>query len=257
LEEKGLVNSSGDSADPPGEIFCSSPLVIAAHQSQETGQFTYLDALKTDNAKLIPDPKSSGLGFWILSTLAALHYQGGPCSEVVDSLWKELHTSMTNFNTSAREVSKKFLSGQGDLLITYEREAKQYLYAADNTIQIYYPPITVLCQHYSVTIPQHIRSEQETVVHAFAEYLKSTAAQDIFSAYGFRDPSGTGIASPSHFQSVESTGMNPRPKIPGQLRGMKSHTHVHPLADSMITLDKFCDPKTMAKAIFGKYSDQP
>jgi sulfate transport system substrate-binding protein len=95
---------------------------------------------------------------------------------------KELFKHVVSQDTSGRNATNTFLSGKGDVLITYESEA---LNARLNGQDIQY---VIPRQSMLIELPIAVlkSTSNKDVANKFIRFVKGAAAQDLFAQYGFR-----------------------------------------------------------------------
>jgi sulfate transport system substrate-binding protein len=85
-------------------------------------------------------------------------------------------------DTSGRNATNTFLSGKGDVLLTYESEAQAARQTGQN-IQYVIPRQTMLIE---LPIAVLKSAQNKDVANKFIRFVKGTVAQDLFAQYGFR-----------------------------------------------------------------------
>ena len=83
---------------------------------------------------------------------------------------------------SARDALNTFLSGKGDVLLTYENEAIA-AQLAKQTVQYVIPKATILIENPIAVLKN---SENKDTANRFLRYLRTPPAQQIFADYGYR-----------------------------------------------------------------------
>src|SRR4051812_2667505 len=131
---------------------------------------------------LTPNPFSSGSAKWnILAAYGAQRRLGKTDGQATNYV-KQLFRHVVSQDTSGRNATNTFLSGKGDVLITYESEA---LAARQNGQDIQYviPRQTMLIE---LPIAVTKSSSNKDAVNKFIRFVKGDVAQDLFGQYGFR-----------------------------------------------------------------------
>jgi len=95
---------------------------------------------------------------------------------------KTLFQHVVSQDTSGRNATNTFLSGKGDVLLTYESEALAARQNGQN-IQYVIPRQTMLIE---LPIAVLKSSPNKDVANKFIRFVKGSTAQDLFGQYGFR-----------------------------------------------------------------------
>jgi sulfate/thiosulfate-binding protein len=182
LVKDGLVDAGW--ANTPTKGFVSKSVVaLIVRKGNPKGIRTWDDLLKPGVKVLTPNPFTSGAAKWNL--LAAYGAKGNAGKDPKAGL-AYLHELITKHvkvqDKSGREALQDFVSGNGDVLISYENEAltaqkkgqKVDYVIPDKTIQIE-NPIAVVS-----------KSKQPAAAKAFVQYALSKPAQEQFAAWGYR-----------------------------------------------------------------------
>jgi len=86
---------------------------------------------------------------------------------------------------SANDSFKNFESGNGDVAITYENQARAGI-AAGSKDEFIIPPSTILIQTPTVVVDKNAQSHCVTkLANAFVAYLHTPDAQEIFQTVGY------------------------------------------------------------------------
>ena len=214
LVKAGLVDGNWASNRYHG-IVTKSVVTFIVRQGNPKHIHTWDDLVKPGVQVLTPNPFTSGAAKWNL--LAAYGAKGlGYVRELITK-----HVKVQD--KSGREALQSFLSGTGDVLLSYENAAKtaqlkgeklDYV-IPDKTIQIE-NPIAVVA-----------KSKQRAEAQAFVNYLLSPPAQRVFAKWGYRP------VNAQVWRAVASRFPTPKGLFTiGSLGGWK-------VADA-----KFFDPKT-------------
>jgi sulfate/thiosulfate transport system substrate-binding protein len=131
---------------------------------------------------LTPNPFSSGSAKWNILAAYGAQRRLGKTDKQATNYVKQLFQHVVSQDTSGRNATNTFLSGKGDVLITYESEA---LAARQNGQDIQYviPRQTMLIE---LPIAVTKTSRNKGTVNRFIRFVKGDVAQDLFGQYGFR-----------------------------------------------------------------------
>ncbi|HEY5478819.1 MAG TPA: sulfate ABC transporter substrate-binding protein [Gaiellaceae bacterium] len=140
------------------------------------------DLLKPGVDVITPNPFTSGGARWnVMAAYGAWRKAGLTHKQAVANLTK-LFQHVSVQDTSARNALQTFLSGKGDVLLSYENEA----YAAKKLgqpIEYHSPARTILIENpvaVTKTTPNPVQAA------AFVSYLFTPAAQKLFANNGYR-----------------------------------------------------------------------
>jgi ABC-type sulfate transport system substrate-binding protein len=181
-----FVASGWDAGDTKG-IVAQSVVVIVTRKGNPKAIAGWDDIVKSGVKIVTPDPQSSGSAKW--NILAAYQHRiatGGTTADA-EAYLSSFFTNAVSKPDSGSDAMTTFLSGTGDVLISYESEAitaKQ----AGNDIDYVVPDDTVLIQ-----TPGAVTKTASTAAKAFHTYLLSDAGQRLFAKNGWR-PAVDGIS---------------------------------------------------------------
>src|SRR5438270_7731336 len=129
-----------------------------------------------------PNPFSSGSAKWnILAAYTAQRHLGKTDAQATAYV-KQLFQHVVAQDTSGSNATNTFLSGKGDVLITYESEAINARLKGQN-IQYVIPRQTMLIE---LPIAVVKSSANRDVANQFLRFVKSEPEQEVFGQYGFR-----------------------------------------------------------------------
>jgi len=129
-----------------------------------------------------PNPFSSGSAKWnVLAAYGAQRHLGKTDKQATGYV-QQLFKHVVAQDTSGRNATNTFLSGKGDVLLTYESEAlNSRLNGVD--IQFVIPRQTMLIQLPIAVIKS---SANKDLANRFIHFTKTDPAQDLLAQYGFR-----------------------------------------------------------------------
>lgn len=172
LPERGVVNRT--------------PFVILTRPGNPRGIRDFADLAEKDVAIVHPDPLTSGGAQWaVLAEYASALYTGSSpqqARERLEKIWRHVVSQAS----SAQSARTQFQSGLGDALITYEQDLLRDAKKGRLQGEIVYPVSTILSEHTVVLVPRNISAQDRPLVEAFARFLWSPRAQQLFAEAGFR-----------------------------------------------------------------------
>ena len=153
-----------------------------------------------------PNPFSSGSAKWNILAAYGAQRRLGKTDKQATAYVQNLFSHVVSQDTSGSNATNTFLSGKGDVLITYESEAINANLQGKN-IQYVIPRQTMLIQ---LPIAVLKNSKNADAANQFIRYVKSQPAQETLVQYGFR-PVNPVVAK-------ESATLKKFPARPGHLQ---------------------------------------
>jgi sulfate transport system substrate-binding protein len=181
LVRAGAVDPRWDRQSYRG-IITNSVVVFAVRNGNPKKVRGWADLVRAGVDVVTPNPFSSGGARWnVLAAYGAQRALGKTDRQAIDYVTR-LFRHVVSQDKSARDATNTFLSGRGDVLITYENEA---LLARKNGQDI---PFVIPRQTMLIEAPVAVlkTSEHRDEANRFIRFAKSPAAQRIFADYGFR-----------------------------------------------------------------------
>lgn len=171
---------------PQQGVVNRTPFVILTRPGNPRGIRDFVDLAEQDVAIVHPDPLTSGGAQWaVLAEYASALYTGSSpqqARERLEKIWRHVVSQAS----SAQSARTQFNSGLGDALITYEQDLLRDLKKGRLEGEIVYPVSTILSEHTVVVLPRNITPQDRPLVDAFARFLWSPRAQQLFAEAGFR-----------------------------------------------------------------------
>jgi sulfate/thiosulfate-binding protein len=181
LVDAGLVDANWDKQSYRG-IGADSVVVFAVRAGNPKHIKGWADLIKPGVDVITPNPFSSGSAHWnVLAAYGAQRRLGKTDKQAVDYVQK-LFQHVVSQDTTARNATNTFLSGKGDVLITYESEALASR-AAGTDIQYVIPRQTMLIE-LPVVVTKN--SSNKDKANQFIRFMKGSVAQDLFGQAGWR-----------------------------------------------------------------------
>jgi sulfate/thiosulfate transport system substrate-binding protein len=181
LVKAGLVDANWNRQSHRGMV-TDSVVVFVLRDGNPKHIRTWNDLTKKGVQVITPNPFTSGGARWnVMAAYGGWLKQGlGPAQAKAKLL--ALFRNVTVQDSSARNALNTFLSGKGDVLLTYENEA---IAAQLNKQQVQYviPKQTILIENPIAVIKS---SSSKDRANQFIRWLKTPPAQQIFADYGYR-----------------------------------------------------------------------
>jgi sulfate/thiosulfate-binding protein len=174
-----FVDSSWNTGSTKG-LVSDSVVVIAVRKGNPLGIKGWDDIVKSGVKIVTPDPGSSGSAKWNLLAAFAHGYINGGGDAGGEAYLKKFAANIVSKPESGSKATQTFLSGTGDVLISYENEAisaKQKGQSLDYVV----PDDTVLIQN-----PAAVTKTASQGAKDFLTYVESEAGQKVFASKGYR-----------------------------------------------------------------------
>ena len=181
LVKSGLVDRSW-SQNRYGGIVTRSVVVFVLRNGNPKHLRTWDDLIKPGVQVVTANPFTSGGARWnILAAYGSQLREGKKPGAATDYLLKLFHNVVSQ-DTSGRNALNTFLSGRGDVLLTYENEAKL---AQQQGKPVYYliPKATIRIENPFAILK---RSQGNTAAQAFYKFAFSKQGQQVWAQNGYR-----------------------------------------------------------------------
>lgn len=189
LVKAGLVRKDWRSA-PYGGMITRSLVVIGVRPGNPKGITDWEDLAQAGIGVLYPDPKTSGGARWNVSAIygaGMLRDRKRPDPAAGRALLGRVQARVVNMDASGRQSMATFERGTGDAVVTYENELLLQRKRTGERAPYVVPPATLLIEGPAAIVDTSVaRHKNRVVAEAFLEFLRTEAAQRIFSDYGFR-----------------------------------------------------------------------
>jgi sulfate/thiosulfate transport system substrate-binding protein len=179
LLDSGLVSKSWTSA-PYGGIAADSVVAFVVRPGNPKHIRSWKDLVKPGVQVVTPNPFSSGSAKWnVLAAYGAMRKAGLSDHKAVEFVTK-LFRHVVSQDSSGSNAFNTFLSGKGDVVITYESEAYAAR-AAGKSVGLVVPKPTMLIQ-----LPMVALNGAPAAAKSFISFAHATKQQAIFAANGYR-----------------------------------------------------------------------
>jgi sulfate/thiosulfate transport system substrate-binding protein len=182
LVDAGLVDRNWQQKQTYNGNAAYSVVVFAFRGGNPKHIRTWDDLTKPGVQIVTPNPFSSGSAKWnVLAAYAAARREGKTDKQAIAFVQK-VFKNVVSQDSSGRNATNTFLSGKGDVLLTYESEAIAAKQAGQN-IAYLVPAKTMLIELPMVPIKS---SSNLPTVNKFISFVKTAPAQSIFAQAGYR-----------------------------------------------------------------------
>ena len=181
LVDARLIDKNWDKQAYKG-IEADTVVVFAVRNGNPKHIKNWADLVKPGVQVVTPNPFSSGSAKWNILAAYGAQRRLGKSDAQAQACVKKLFQHVVSQDTSGRNATNTFLSGKGDVLLTYESEALTSR-AAGTDIQYVIPRQTMLIE---LPIAVVKNSANKELANKFIRFTKSPVAQDLFGQYGWR-----------------------------------------------------------------------
>lgn len=188
LVEAGIVAEDWADNEHNG-IVTDSVVVFAVREGNPKNIQTWDDLIQPDVGIVTPNPGSSGSARWNIMAAYGQALEATGSEAAAEAYLTSFFENVVALPGSGRDATTAFLSGTGDVLMTYENEA---ILARQNGEPIEYvvPDTTLLIEN-----PGAVTVDAPPVASAWLEFLYTPQAQAEFARLGFR-PVISGVEIP-------------------------------------------------------------
>src|SRR5438876_2622595 len=192
LVTAGIV-SKGWNRGPYHGFATDSVVVFAVRNGNPKHIKSWADLVRPGVQVITPNPFSSGSAKWNILAAYGAERRLGKTDAQATNYVKQLFQHVVAQDTSGSNATNTFLSGKGDVLLTYESEALNARLQGKD-IQYVIPRQTMLIE---LPIAAIKSSSNLDTVNKFIRFVKSQPAQELFAQYGFRPVNKTVAAEAS------------------------------------------------------------
>jgi len=181
LVKAGLVDAKWNRQSYKG-IVTDSVVVFAVRDGNPKHIKTWNDLLKPGISVITPNPFTSGGARWNVMAAYGAWIKQGKTPKQAQANLLALFKNVDVQDSSARNALNTFLSGKGDVLLTYESEAIA-AQLAKQPVQYVIPRSTILIENPIAVLKD---SANKDAANAFLRFLRTPPAQQVFADYGYR-----------------------------------------------------------------------
>jgi len=194
VQRAGLIASGWEDRLPNRSVPYTSTIVFLVRKGNPKGIADWSDLGKSGVEIVTPNPKTSGNGKLSLFAIwGSVTQRGGSEAEALD-LAARIYAQAPVLDTGARGSTTTFVQKKiGDVLLTWENEAHLALEEAQGTVEIVYPPVSILADP-PVTRVDAVASRKGTaeIVDRYLAFLYTDQGQEIAAKHFYR-PSNAAI----------------------------------------------------------------
>ena len=185
LVNKGFINKNWDKQSYNGIVW-NSVVVFGLRNGNPKKVKGWNDLTKSGVGVVTVNPFTGGIAKWnILAGYVAQRKLGKTDKQAIAYLQTFYKNNVVSQDSSGSNATNTFLSGKGDVLLTFESEA------INGKIPYVIPRQTMLIDVYIAGIE---KSPNKAEWNAFSRFLKTTPAQLILAENGYRPVNKTALA---------------------------------------------------------------
>ena len=185
LVNKGFINKNWDKQSYNGIVW-NSVVVFGLRNGNPKKVKGWNDLTKSGVGVVTVNPFTGGIAKWnILAGYVAQRKLGKTDKQAIAYLQTFYKNNVVSQDSSGSNATNTFLSGKGDVLLTFESEA------INGKIPYVIPRQTMLIDVYIAGIE---KSQNKAEWNAFSRFLKTTPAQLILAENGYRPVNKTALA---------------------------------------------------------------
>lgn len=214
-----FVSDAWDSGPTKG-LVSDSVVVIAVRKGNPKGIKGWDDLIKPGVKIVTPDPGSSGSAKWNLLAAYAHGLINGGSDADAQAYLQKFAANIVSKPESGSKATQTFLSGTGDVLISYENEAigaKQKGQSLDYVL----PADTFLIQN-----PAAVTKNAPQAAKDFLSFVESSAGQQVFASKGYR-PVLDGVSPGTVAGANDPSNPYPTPKTLKTIADLGGWTQVN------------------------------
>ena len=179
LVDAGLVDEAWDDGPNKG-VVSSSVVVFGVREGNPKNIRTWDDLIQPGIEIVTPNPSSSGAARWNALAAWGQAIEAGGTEEDASAYLDAFFANVVALPGSGRDATQAFLSGTGDVFMSYENEV---ILARQNgeTFEYIVPETTLLIENPgAVLIDAHPKAQE------WLDFVLSAAGQEQFATKGFR-----------------------------------------------------------------------
>jgi sulfate transport system substrate-binding protein len=181
LVKAGIVNANWNKQSYKGMV-TNSVVVFVVRPGNPKHIKSWNDLLRPGIQVVTPNPFTSGGARWnVMAAYGSWRKQGKTDKQAQQNLQK-LFKNVVVQDKSARDSVNTFLSGKGDVLLSYENEALGAQKKGQN-LPFVIPKTTILVEN---PIAVTKTSGNAAKANQFLRFLRTPAAQQVFADWGYR-----------------------------------------------------------------------
>jgi sulfate transport system substrate-binding protein len=188
LRKRGLIAANWADRLPHHSQPYTSTIVFVVREHNPKHIHDWPDLVRPGIELITPDPRTSGNGkLSALAAWGAIVTRGGSEDDATRYL-VNFYAHVRVLDLGARGAATSFAFAElGDVLLTWENEAIREIAESKGTLEIVYPPISILAEPYVSWVDANVRRRGTLdAARSFLEFLFTDRAQQIMADLGYR-----------------------------------------------------------------------
>lgn len=188
LRKRGLIADNWADRLPNHSQPYTSTIVFVVREHNPKHVHDWPDLVRPGIELITPDPRTSGNGkLSALAAWGAVVTRGGSDDEATRYL-VSFYGHVRVLDSGARAAANTFAFAElGDVLLTWENEAIREVAESKGTLEVVYPPISILAEPYVAWVDANVRRRgTQDAARSYLEFLFSDRAQQIMADLGYR-----------------------------------------------------------------------
>jgi sulfate/thiosulfate transport system substrate-binding protein len=182
LVEAGIVAEDYAETEENGGVVQESVVVFVTRPGNPKDITDWDDVVRDDVEVITPNPFTSGGARWNIMAAYGQALTNGASEEEALEFVRQVLENTAVQDASARDALNTFLSGQGDVLLSYENEAIGAIEAGEE-VEYTVPDDTIRIETIAV-VPENAENAEDG--RAFLDFLFSEEGQRGFAENGYR-----------------------------------------------------------------------
>jgi sulfate/thiosulfate transport system substrate-binding protein len=176
LQDHNLISANWDKQAYKGVVW-NSVVVFAVRNGNPKHIKSWADLIRPGVQVVSPNPFTAGIAKWNILSAYISQRRLGKTDKQARAYVKTLFDHIVSQDSSGSNATNTFLSGKGDVLITFESEA------INGKLSYIIPRQTMAIEIYGAVTSQ---SQHKDEANAFLRFVKSLQGQEILGANGYR-----------------------------------------------------------------------
>jgi len=188
IRSAGWIRNGWEERLPNHSVPYHSTIVFVVRKGNPKGIRDWPDLIRSGVQVVTPNPKTSGNGrLSFLAAWGAVVLRGGS-EQDAQSYVAQLYQNVPVLDTGARGSTVTFVQRKiGDVHLTWENEAHLEVAEASGTVEIVYPPISVLAEPPVAWVDRVVeRKGTRAVAEAYLQFLFTEPGQEIIAKHFYR-----------------------------------------------------------------------
>jgi sulfate transport system substrate-binding protein len=189
IRDKGkLLNDGWEDRLPNRSLPYVSTIVFVVRRGNPKNVRDWRDLENPSVQVITPNPKTSGNGrLSFLAAWGAVKHRGGSDEEAEAFVRQLYNEQVPKLDLGARAATQTFVSGMGDVHLTWENEAHLEVAESNGALTIVYPKVSIRAEPYVAVIDDNVDHKgTRAVAEAYLRFLYTPEGQVIIARHHYR-----------------------------------------------------------------------